>query len=101
MTVKDYTKEFYKLDIRFGHIDDEVENVVGYLNGLRTSIQDEINFVKMSSVEQAYLYALKAEEKLAKKQEPRQRTRGGRFQRSRGRTCGESSRTNSSSNDKG
>lgn len=27
MTVKDYTKEFYKLDIGTRHVDDEVEKV--------------------------------------------------------------------------
>lgn len=34
MIVKDYTEEFYKLDIRSEHIDDEVEKVARYLNGL-------------------------------------------------------------------
>ena len=38
MSVKDYTKEFYRLDIKFGHIDDEIEKVVRYLNGLRSRI---------------------------------------------------------------
>ena len=51
MSVKEYTKEFYKLDIRFGHVDDEAEKVARYLNGLRTSVQDEISYVKMDSVE--------------------------------------------------
>ena len=27
MAMKDYTKEFYKLDIRFRHVDDKVEKV--------------------------------------------------------------------------
>ena len=54
MSVKDYTKEFYRLDIRFGHVDDEIEKVSRYLNGLRFGIQDEMSFVKVDSVEEAY-----------------------------------------------
>ena len=38
MSVKEYTKEFYRLYIRFGHVDDEVEKVERYMNGLWTSI---------------------------------------------------------------
>lgn len=52
-------KEFYKLDIRFGHVDDEVEKVARYSNGLRISIQDEIGYVKMDSVEEAYQFFFK------------------------------------------
>lgn len=67
MIVKDYIEEFYKQDIRYGHVDDEVKKVSRHLDDLRTSIQDEISFIKMESVEATYLYALKAEENLAKK----------------------------------
>ena len=35
MSVKEYTKDFYKLDIRSRHVDDEVEKVARYLNGLK------------------------------------------------------------------
>ena len=72
MSVKEYTKEFYKLDIIFGHVDDEVEKVARYLNGLRISIQDEISYVKIDSVEEAYQFSLKAEERLSKRQDQRQ-----------------------------
>lgn len=34
MNVKEYIEEFYKLDIRSRHVDDEVEKVARYLNGL-------------------------------------------------------------------
>ncbi len=51
MTVKKYIEEFYILDIGSRHVDDEVEKVGRYLNGLRFRIQDEISFVKMESVE--------------------------------------------------
>ena len=67
------------MDIRFGHVDDDVEKIKRYINGLRSGIQDEISFVKFENVEEAYQYALKAEEILTKKHEQRQRGRGGRF----------------------
>ena len=53
MTMK-YTKEFYRLDIRSAHVDDDVEKIERYINGLRFGIQDEISFVKLESVEEAY-----------------------------------------------
>ena len=61
MTVKEYTKEFYRLDIRSRHVDDDVNKIARYLNGLSCEIQDEISFVKLESVEEAYQYALKVE----------------------------------------
>ena len=60
-------------------MDDNVEKIVRYINGLRIGIQDEIFFMKLESVEEAYQYALKVEESLTKKREQRQRGRGGRF----------------------
>ena len=53
--------------------------IARYINGLRSRIQDEISFVKLESVEEAYQYTLKAEEILTQKHEQRQRGRGGRF----------------------
>ena len=47
MIVKEYIEEFYRLDIRFGHVDDDVEKIARYINGLRYGIQDEISFVKI------------------------------------------------------
>ena len=71
MTVKEYTDEFYRLDIRSRYVDDDVEKIVRYINGLRSKIQDEIGFLKLESVEEAYQYALKVEEILTKKHEQR------------------------------
>ena len=59
MTVKEYTEELYRLDIRSGHVEDDVEKIERYINGLRSRSQDEISFVKLESVEEAYQYALK------------------------------------------
>jgi hypothetical protein len=42
MTVKEYTEEFYRLIIRVGHIEENVEKVVGYIKGLRYYIQEKL-----------------------------------------------------------
>ena len=67
MTMKEYTKEFSRLDIRSIHVNDEIEKIARYINGLRSRIQDEISFVKLESVEEACQYALKAKEILRNK----------------------------------
>jgi hypothetical protein len=43
MTVKEYTKEFYRSNIRVDHRESNDEKVARYLNGLRYEIQDELN----------------------------------------------------------
>ena len=40
MTVREYTKEFYKINLREGYIEDTMEKVVIYPYGLRYDIQD-------------------------------------------------------------
>ena len=67
MSMKDYDKEFYKLAIRFGHRELSKEKVAWYVNGLRFNIQDEVGMMKIESIEDAYQYALKVEEKSRKK----------------------------------
>jgi hypothetical protein len=74
MTVKEYTEEFYKLNIRAGHRESDDEKVARYMNGLRYDIQDEMSMTTIRTVEDAYQMALKAEEKLSRK--PAQRGRG-------------------------
>jgi hypothetical protein len=68
ITVKEYTKEFYKLNIKAGHRESDDEKVARYVNGLRYDIQDEMSMVTIRTVEDAYQMALKAEEKLSQKQ---------------------------------
>jgi hypothetical protein len=75
MTVKEYTEEFYRLNIRAGHRESNDEKVVRYMNGLRYEIQDEISMETIRTVEDAYQLALKAEEKLSRKQSQRGRGR--------------------------
>jgi hypothetical protein len=73
MTVKEYTEEFYRLNIRAGHRESDDEKVARYLNGLRYDIQDELSMLTIRTVEDAYQMALKAEEKLSRKQGQRGR----------------------------
>eukprot|EP00253_Pinus_taeda_P002171 PITA_02171 len=88
MTVKEYTKEFYKVSIRAGQTQDTDEKVARYVNGLRMDIQDEISILSPKTVEEAYQMALRAEEKLMRKQSTKGRggdARGrGSFSRGRG-----------------
>jgi hypothetical protein len=67
LLVKEYTEEFYKLNIRAGHRENDEEKVARYINGLRYEIQDDINMIMMRNVEDYYQVALKEEEKLARK----------------------------------
>jgi hypothetical protein len=66
MTVKEYTKEFYRLNIRTGKTKKDDEKVVRYINVLRYEIQDEINMMTVRTVEYSYHISLKEEEKLVR-----------------------------------
>jgi hypothetical protein len=68
MSVKEYTEEFYKINIMEGHRESDDEKVSRYMNGLRYDIQDEMSMMMIQNVEDAYQMALKAEEKLSRKQ---------------------------------
>jgi hypothetical protein len=61
MTLKEYTEEFYKLNIRTGQREKDEEKVVRYINGLRYEIQDEINMMSVRTMEDAYQFSLKVE----------------------------------------
>jgi hypothetical protein len=68
MSVKEYTKEFYKINIREGHWESDDEKVARYMNGLRYDIQDEMSMMIIRNVEDSYQIALRVEEKLSQKQ---------------------------------
>jgi hypothetical protein len=40
MSVKEYTEEFYRINIREGHRESDDEKVSRYMNGLRYDIQE-------------------------------------------------------------
>ena len=67
MTVKEYIKDFYRLNIRDGQRERDEEKVSIYINGLRYNIQDEINMATVRTVEDVYQIALKEEENLTRK----------------------------------
>jgi hypothetical protein len=54
MTMKEYTEEFYRLNIRAGHRESNDEKVARYMNGLRYKIQDEMSMMTIRKVEDAY-----------------------------------------------
>lgn len=65
LDVQGCTKEFHKLDIRFGHEEDVEENMERYLGGLRFNIQDELSLATPRSVEECYKLAMRVvEEKM-------------------------------------
>jgi hypothetical protein len=68
MSVKEYTEEFYRLNIKAGYRESDDEKVSRYMNGLRYDIQDEMSMMTIRMVEDSYQMALKAEEKLSQKQ---------------------------------
>lgn len=69
MGVKEYTKEFYKLSIRLGHMEDDTNKVARYLNWLKYSLQDELILTSPKIFEECYHLALKAQEKFNRKNE--------------------------------
>jgi hypothetical protein len=75
VSVKEYTEEFYRINIRADHRESDDEKVARYMNGLRYDIQDEMSMMTIRNVEDVYHMALKAEEKLSQKQGQRGRGR--------------------------
>jgi hypothetical protein len=82
LSVKEYTEEFYQLNIRVGQKENEDEKIARYINGLRYEIQEEISMMSVIIVEDAYQAALKVEGKLSRKQS--QRSRGENSSRGKG-----------------
>ena len=68
LSVKEYTEEFYRLNIKAGHKENEGKKTAKYINGLRYEIQEDINMMSVSKVKDAYQEALKDEDKLARNQ---------------------------------
>jgi hypothetical protein len=75
MIVKEYTEEFYRLNIKAGHQESDDEKVTIYMNGLIYYIQDEMSMMTIRMVEDSYQMGLKYEEKMSRKQGQRGRGR--------------------------
>eukprot|EP00253_Pinus_taeda_P021340 PITA_21340 len=91
-TVKEYTEEFYKVNLRSGYVEDTPEKTTRFVNGLWMEILNEISILSPKTIEEAYQSALKSEEKIARKQNAR---RGRGSGRGRGQTFGRGRTTNS------
>eukprot|EP00253_Pinus_taeda_P033803 PITA_33803 len=85
MTVKKYTEEFYWVNLKVGYTEDTPKKTTRFVNGLRLEILDEISIFSPKTIEEAYQSALKAEEKIAKKQNAR---RGHGTGRGKGQSFG-------------
>lgn len=68
MTMREYTEDFYKVNLGAGYVEDTMEKTTRYINVLRLDIQDEIIIISPGTIEEAYQCALKVEEKIAMKQ---------------------------------
>jgi hypothetical protein len=88
MTVREYTEEFYKVNIRAGYTEEKSENTARYINGLKMEIQDELSLLSPSTLEEAYQCALKVEEKLSRKQNSGRGKGKGQAYRGRGQQAG-------------
>lgn len=93
MTVKEFTEEFYKLNLRAGYVEDTPEKTARFVNGLRGEILDEIGILSPRTLDEAYQFALKVEEKINRKQNAR---RGGGTGRGKGKMFGRGRGTGSS-----
>lgn len=85
MTVREFTEEFYKLNLRAGYVEDTSEKTARFVNGLRGEILDEIGILSSQMLDEAYQFALKAEEKINRKQNTK---RGGGSGRGKGKVYG-------------
>ena len=75
-SLQEYTEEFYEVLIRTSHAEADKEKFSHYINGLRPSIQEELSLVQIMSIEEAYQFSLKVEEKLNKKYDNKNSGRG-------------------------
>eukprot|EP00253_Pinus_taeda_P029290 PITA_29290 len=85
MTVREFTEEFYKLNLRARYVEDTSEKTARFVNGLRGEILDEIGILSPQTLDEAYQFALKAEEKINRKQNSK---RGGGSGRGKGKVYG-------------
>ena len=54
LTVREYTKEFYKVNLRARYVEESEEKAARYVNGLSMDIQEEINMILPRTMEEVY-----------------------------------------------
>ena len=54
LTLKEYTEEFYKVNLRAGYVEYSTEKADRYVNGLSMDIQEEINMISPIMMEEVY-----------------------------------------------
>jgi hypothetical protein len=67
LSIREYTEEFYKVNLRACYVEGSTKKTARYINGLRMEIQDDINMMSPRTMEEAYQCALRVEEKLLRK----------------------------------
>eukprot|EP00253_Pinus_taeda_P016313 PITA_16313 len=89
LTVREYTKEFYRVNLRAGYTEDTMERTARYVNALRLYVLDEINILSLNNTKETYQSAMKAEEKITRQNARRGRgaNRGKGQSYGRGRTA--------------
>ena len=65
------------MNFRAGYTEDTTERTTRYVNGLRLDILDEISILSSNNTEEVYQSAMKAEEKITRRQNAR-RGRGAK-----------------------
>eukprot|EP00253_Pinus_taeda_P002573 PITA_02573 len=85
LTVKEYTEEFYRVNLQVGYIEDTAKRTSKYVNGLRMEILDEISILSPNNTEEAYQSTINAEEKITKR---RNAWRGRGSSRGKGQSYG-------------
>lgn len=54
MTGREYTEEFYRVNLRADYIEDTKENTTRYVNSLRLEILGEISIMSPKNIKEAY-----------------------------------------------
>ena len=68
LIMREYTEEFYKVNLRVVYVEESAEKDSIYVNGPRMDIQEEISMISPRTMEEVYQCALREEEKIARKQ---------------------------------
>lgn len=55
------------MNLRACYVEDTPEKTKWYINGLKMEIQDEINMISPRTMDEAYQFSLKIEEKITRK----------------------------------